>query len=195
MQPEIFVLAGPNGAGKTTVAEHLLPDELEVAYFVNADFIAKALSPHASEASAFGAGRTMLRRIRELRDHRQTFGFETTLASRTFAPFLREAQQLGYIVHVIYVSLRSADLAVSRVRLRVLRGGHDIPEATIRRRYTRSLVNFFQLYVPLAEGWTVWDNSGRTPALVARGSASEITTVADRERWEQLSKQGMGDEH
>lgn len=186
-QPEVFVLAGPNGAGKSTVAAVLLPSALSVSHFVNADLIAQALAPHSPKSSAFDAGRAMLRRIRELRGLRETFGFETTLASKTFAPFLRDAQSLGYVVHIVYVSLRSADLAVNRVRLRVSKGGHDIPEATVRRRFRRSLVNLFQLYRPLADGWAVWDNSERGLALVARGVADEDATVLDRERWEQLS--------
>lgn len=189
-QPEIFVLGGPNGAGKSTVADVLLPDALGVTEFVNADLIAKGLSPHSPDASAIQAGRMMLTRIRALRDERKTFGFETTLASKTFAPFLRDAQQLGYVVHLVYVALRNPDLAVNRVRLRVSRGGHHIPEETVRRRYTRSLSNFFQLYRPLAEGWAMWDNSEKTPVLVARGAAGEPTDVADAECWEQMTTQG-----
>ena len=192
--PEIFVLAGPNGAGKSTVAGHLLPEELDVEHFINADLIAKGLSPHAPEASAFLAGRTMLHRIHELREQRQTFAFETTLASKTFARFLRESQRRGYVIHIIYVVLRNAELAINRVCQRVSRGGHHIPEEIVRRRFRRSIQNFFQLYSPLAEGWAVWDNSERMPTLVARGSASEPRTITGHELWEQLSKQGMSDE-
>lgn len=193
--PEVFVLAGPNGAGKSTVAGVLLPVELRVSDFVNADFIAQALTPHAPETSAMEAGRMMLRRIRELRDARRTFAFESTLASRTFGPFLRDAQQLGYLVHIVYVSLRNADLAARRVRLRVSRGGHDIPEETVRRRFGRSLRNLFEIYLPLADGWSVWDNSGRAPLLVARGGAGQTTTIIEHEPWERLSKQGTSHGH
>jgi len=190
-QPELFVLGGPNGAGKSTVAGVLLPNELGVSSFVNADLIAQALTPHAPESSAFGAGRMMLRRIRDLREQRQTFGFETTLASKTFAPFLREAQQLGYLAHVLYVSLRNADLAVSRVGIRVSRGGHNIPEDTVRRRFRRSLRNFFHLYLPLADTWTLCDNSGGALVDVAYGRANQEPVIVDQARWEHLREQGV----
>ena len=185
--PEIFVLAGPNGAGKSTVAEHLLPDELGVGQFVNADLIAKGLTPHAPERSAFEAGRIMLRRIRELREQRATFAFETTLASRTFAPFLREARDAGYVVHLVYVSLESADLAVRRVRIRVERGGHDIPEVTVRRRYARSLRNFFEIYRQLTDDWTLWDNSGADVVPVASGRTGAAPVLVNHDRWRSLS--------
>lgn len=195
LQPEIFVLGGPNGAGKTTVAGLLLPDSLGVANFVNADFIAQALSPHAPQASAMDAGRNMLHRIRELRERRETFGFETTLASKTFAPFLREARVRGYLVHIIYVWLASPDLAVHRVRLRVQRGGHDIPEDTIRRRYLRSVVNFFQLYQPLSDTWRVCDNSEEVLTDVAYSSSGAKVTVENPTCWERVLRQGSTDEH
>jgi len=190
--PEIFVLGGPNGAGKTSVAKRILPDS-DVLAFINADFIARGISPHSPESTAFEAGRLMLKRLRELRGARETFGFETTLASRTFATFLREAQASGYLVHVIYACLSDPDLAVHRVRLRVLRGGHDIPEETVRRRYARSLTNFFQLYRPLADGWSVWDNSGRTLLPLARGTTSGETIVLDPVRWARVKEQGATD--
>ena len=143
-QPEVFVLAGPNGAGKTTVAKLLLPETLGVQNFVNADFVAQGLSPHSPETSAFDAGRVMLRRLRQLRGEGATFAFETTLASRSFAPFLRDAKQQGYLMHLVFVFLTNEDLAVHRVRLRVERGGHNVPEDTIRRRYRRGLANSFE---------------------------------------------------
>ena len=192
--PEVFVLAGPNGAGKTTVAELLLPRTLGVSRFVNADYIAKALSPYGPESSGIAAGRVMLARMREFLNRRETFAFESTLASRSFAPFLRNASAQGYVVHVIYVSLESADLALRRVRLRVERGGHDIPEATVRRRYRRRIMNLFQLYQPLADGWSVWDNSGDDLVPVARHRAGGGEPVVfDARRWALLSAQGVLD--
>lgn len=192
--PEVFVLGGPNGAGKTTVAAALLPRKLQVDRFINADFIAKGLSPHAPETSAMEAGRSMLRRIRTLRDHGETFAFESTLASRSFVGFLRGCQRAGYIVHVIYVALESADLAVQRVKLRVERGGHDIPEAVVRRRYERSVNNLLQLYLPLADGWSVWDNSGDSFVSVAHRGENGEPSVVDPPRWRRLTKRGARNE-
>lgn len=149
--PEIFVLGGPNGAGKTTTAQVLLPESLNVQHFVNADLIAKGLSPFNPEATAIVSGRLMLERVHGLRNRRETFAFETTLASRSWVPFLRESRVMGYLVHVIYIWLRSPELAIARVEERVKNGGHDIPPKTIGRRYARGLINFFSLYQPLAD--------------------------------------------
>ncbi len=113
----------------------------------------------------------MLRRIRELASRNESFAFETTLASRTFAPFLREQVDRGYQVHLVYVWISSPDLAVSRVAHRVTEGGHNVPEETVRRRYTRGLVNFFNLYRPLVSSWLLCDNSKTEPVSVALGEA------------------------
>jgi predicted ABC-type ATPase len=144
-RPEIFVLSGANGAGKTTTAGVLLPERLGVDQFVNADLIARGLSPFAPDRTAFRAGRLMLERIHDLRGRRESFGFETTLATRSYARFLREARGSGYLVHLIYIWLSSVDLALSRVRSRVAQGGHDIPASTVRRRYYRGLRNLLEL--------------------------------------------------
>src|SRR5206468_184298 len=147
------VLGGPNGAGKTTSANHVLPRELGVLRFVNADTIASGLAAFAPETVAFHAGRIMLARLEELAAQRQDFAFETTLSARSYARLLRRLQADGYHVTVIYVWLHSADLAVQRVAARVRRGGHNIPKETIRRRYDRGLANFMDLYRALADDW------------------------------------------
>lgn len=132
----------------------------------------------------------MLRRLRKLRSQRERFAFESTLASRSFAPFLREAKADGYRVHVLYVCLSNPDLAVHRVQLRVMRGGHDIPQDIIRRRYVRSLANFFELYRPLADTWAMCDNSGEALVDVAYRREGADPIVADRTRWERVLQQG-----
>jgi predicted ABC-type ATPase len=157
--PKVVIIAGPNGAGKSTTAPRLLREALAVQEFVNADTIAAGLSAFAPQTVAFAAGRVMLRRVRELAAMKCDFAFETTLASRTFAPWLRELQQLGYKLHLIYLWLPGADLAVERIAERVRRGGHSVPEADVRRRYLNSLSNFFNLYRPIADSWLMLDNS------------------------------------
>ncbi len=117
--PEIIVVAGPNGAGKSTTAAVLLPENLRIDQFVNADLIALGLSPFAPERSAFSAGRIMLNRIHRLSEQGLSFAFETTLAGRSYVPFLREAKLAGYLVHLVYIWLSSVELAVARVAHRV----------------------------------------------------------------------------
>jgi len=181
--PSIVLIGGPNGAGKSTVARAVLAETLGITEFVNADVIAAGLSGFEPERAAFAAGRVMLTRLRELGTASPpvSFGFESTLASRTFEPWLRELIERGRRVHIIYLWLRSSTLAVRRVRARVRKGGHSVPEDTIRRRYARSAINFWRLYRPLAETWRVYDNSVAPLRLVAAGVGAGVPTILDRD--------------
>jgi len=160
-QPTCYVIGGANGAGKTSASLRILPELLCFDY-VNADAIAAAFSPFRPEKAALEAGRMMLQRIHDLAEQHITFAFETTLASRSFAPFLMSCKEKGYRIVVVYFYLSCPDLAVLRVQERVAAGGHDIPEDTIRRRYRRSLKNLRELYLPLADAWEIYDNSSET---------------------------------
>jgi predicted ABC-type ATPase len=182
-QPIAIVLGGVNRAGKSTSARALLAEQLAVTTFVNADEIARGLNAFAPEAVAFAAGRVMLARLRELAQERADFAFETTLAGRTYAPFLRSLRQAGYVVELYYFWLDSQDLAVQRVRARVRLGGHRIPEATIRQRYSRSIHNFWSDYRHEADSWFAYDNSEDQPVLIAAGTHGEAPEVADPTRW------------
>lgn len=185
--PSVIVLAGPNGAGKTTAAPALLRGTLGVVEFVNADTIAQGLSGFDPERAAIPAGRAMLQRIGELARQRLSFAFETTLASRTFAPRLSELISTGYRFHLVFLWLPSAAFAVDRVADRVRLGGHSVPEATIRRRYAAGLRNFFGLYQPLATTWRMHDNSDPSGMkLIASGKGSRINKVGNRTVWESI---------
>jgi predicted ABC-type ATPase len=187
-EPSVIVLAGPNGAGKSTLAPVLLRGKLGVAEFVNADVIARGLSAFDPDRVAIQAGRIMLERLKELAERRETFAFETTLASRTFAPWIAQLIESGYRFRVAFIWLPDVELALQRVRDRVRMGGHDVPEATVRRRYTAGLRNFFRLYQPLAESWRLYDNSGRErPKLVATGLRTAVRRVVDAEAWNTIA--------
>ena len=180
----VVVIAGPNGAGKTTTAPRLLQGALAVSEFVNADPIAAGLSWFRPQSVAFEAGRAMLRRLKDLARHERDFAFETTLASRTFAPWLGRLRTGGYRTHVAFLSLPSPDLAVARVAERVRHGGHDVPEGVIRRRFAAGLANFGSLYRPVADTWQVLDNSATSgPRLVASGRRDHVIDVVDPAAW------------
>jgi len=183
--PEIFILAGPNGAGKTTGANLLLPKRLRVSEFVNADEIQRNLGPGTRPVAA---GRVMLRRMRALRDAGASFAFETTLAGRTYVPFLQEAQKAGFVVHLSFLSLRTPELAQSRVSDRVAEGGHDIPPKDVERRFWRGLKNFFGLYQSLANTWSLCDNSGRQIVVIAHSQAGGPPMIRDAARYEELRR-------
>lgn len=190
--PHLIVLAGPNGAGKSTTAPALLKGTLEVTEFVNADVIAQGLSGFQPEGASFHAGRIMLERIHYLAKKRQSFAFETTLASRSFAPWVVDLRNTGYDFHLVFLWLPSSDFAVARVAERVRMGGHNVPEAVIRRRFVTGLKNFFQLYIPLSDYWRFYDNSDPSgPRLIAVGGGGQINDVRDVATWEGI----MGEFH
>ena len=188
-RPLIIAIAGPNGAGKSTTAPSLLRDALRVSEFVNADAIAGGLSAFRPDSVAIPAGRVMLERMRRLARAQADFAFETTLASKSLAPWLRRLKRGGYHVHVLFLCLESADLAVNRVAARVRLGGHDVPEETVRRRYARGLRNLFGLYLPLADSWQVFDNSrvGR-PRLIAAGRGERAERIANASAWRRITE-------
>jgi predicted ABC-type ATPase len=185
--PDVVVLAGPNGAGKSTTAPSILKEALGVDEFVNADVIAQGLSGFEPERVGLAAGRIMLARLRELARQRNSFAFETTLASRSFAPWIADLMRTGYQFHLVFLWLPHPDMAVARVAARVRTGGHDVPEETIRRRYEAGLSNFFRLYQPIATTWEFWDNSaepGTTP--LASGAGHSALKVNDQTIWERI---------
>jgi predicted ABC-type ATPase len=190
--PQLYMIGGPNGAGKTTSAIRLLPSLLQCQEYVNADAIAAGLSPFAPDSTAIQAGRLMLKRIQELAAHERDFSFETTMASRTFAPFLSLCKTQGYQINLLYLWLQSPDLAVARVKERVENGGHNNPVETILRRYRRSINNFLNLYIPLADDWVLYDNSLEEPIEIARKKSQEFTTIHNKNVWEKFK--GFGHE-
>ncbi len=185
--PRAVVFAGPNGAGKSTHADAILA-ALRVETFVNADYIARGLSGRNTDVVAFEAGRIMLKRLRQLGAAGVDFAFESTLSSRTFAPFLQSLQNRGYRVVIYYFSLVNAQLALRRVKLRVGLGGHDVPADVVKRRFGRSLSNFFTLYAPMANEWTLFDNSNTAKAVRVTAQLDDELNILEHQTWQKLQK-------
>lgn len=185
--PTLYILAGCNGAGKTTVAYTLLPDVVNCIEFVNADEIARGLSPFNVESVAIEAGRIMIQRIDYLMNKGTDFALETTLSTRSYVQTIKRAQALGYQVTLIYSCLNSVELAKERVRSRVVNGGHNIPGDVIERRYGRSLHNLLRLYIPVCDRWLVVDNSLTELRLVAEGSQLDYVIV-NFDLWDWLNQ-------
>jgi predicted ABC-type ATPase len=184
-RPTCYVIAGPNGAGKTTFAMRYLPRVAHVAEFVNADAIARGLSPLNEEAAQAQAARIYLDRVRALLRCRKTFAFETTLSGLGYAILLREMRKDGYRIELNYLWIPSARFSAQRVASRVANGGHDIPADAIARRYGKSLRNLIRLYLPLADYAAVWDNSGTVPRRVCEQDKRGLV-VLDREIWNRI---------
>jgi len=165
--PDVFILGGPNGAGKTTAATTLLPKQLELVEFVNADDIARDLSPSDVAAVSFAAGRMMINRMRHLISTNTSFAFETTCASRTHVAVLDRCRRNGWRVSLLYLWLNSPQLAIDRVANRVQEGGHAVPAEIIVRRYWKGLTNMRRLYLEIAHVVAIFDNSEKDRILVA----------------------------
>ena len=188
-QPHVIVIGGPNGAGKSTIAPLVLRDYLAVPDFVNADQIAAGLSAFNPEGAAFEAGRIMLRRLDELAASGRSFAFESTLSSRTFSVFLAKLKTQGYRINLCYVWLNSIALAQERVALRVKMGGQNIPAEVIAPRYARSIQNFRDLYLPLADKWSVFDNSDINHTKIAVDAENGELKIYEEALWNSIKNQ------
>ena len=175
--PTLYIIAGPNGAGKTTFAKEFLPHYAKCENFVNADLIAQGLSPFSPAAAGLKAGRLLLKQIREFAERRADFAFETTLAGKTYVALLRRLKQQDYTIHLFFLWIPSVELAAARIKDRVAEGGHDVPITDVRRRFGRSVENFFRVYRPLLDAWTLFDNSTTRPSLIAEEKGGKLAIV------------------
>lgn len=182
----LFIISGCNGAGKTTASYTILPEILNCKEFVNADEIARGLSPFQPEMVAIEAGRIMLHRLQTLIDSQADFAFETTLATKSYRNFVLEAQRKGYFVTLIYFWLNTPELAINRVNARVESGGHNIPEDVIRRRYTNGIHNLFDLFIPIADYWMIVDNSDTPFHVIAEGFKDSDITIKNQENFDKI---------
>jgi predicted ABC-type ATPase len=185
-KPSVYIIAGPNGAGKTTFAMKFLP-RISEANFINADLIAAGISPLNPAAATLEAGRVFLKRINDMILQRVDFAFETTLSGRSYMNLLSGLKAGGYVIYLFFLWLPSVDLALKRVADRVNKGGHDIPEETVRRRFRRGIHNLFNLYRGLCDLTVIYDNSTTAPRLVATITPSG-TTVVRRDLYQRILK-------
>lgn len=183
--PRLYILSGCNGSGKTTASYTLLPEMLECTQFVNSDEFAKSLSPFNPAEASVVASRYMLMRINYLLERKEDFSIETTLATRSLVGIINTAKESGYSVTILYFWLSSPELAIQRVRNRVLAGGHNIPENVVRRRYGMGLRYFFETYMPMCDRWILADNSTSPFKVVAEGN-SLGTFIKDEEKYKTI---------
>lgn len=180
---KLYIIAGCNGAGKTTASFTILPEILDCKEFVNADEIAKGLSPFQPEKVSFEAGRIMLNRINELLFLNENFAFETTLSTRSYKIKIDEAKAKGYRVTLLFFWLQSIDLAKERVQIRVLEGGHNIDSEVIERRYVRGIKNLFDIYLPIVDGALIFDNSEGQHELLADKKVDDVFNVINHKKF------------
>ena len=188
MSKNLYIISGCNGAGKTTASYTVLPEILDCREFVNADEIARGLSPFNPDSMAIEAGRLMLRRIEDLLNRDKTFSIETTLATKSYLNLVRRAQAKGYQVHLLFFWLRTPELAVLRVAERVQNGGHNIPEDIIRRRYVAGINNLFRLFISEVDYWGIYDNSEQPRIKIASGSKGKEIDVFNEELYKSIKE-------
>lgn len=186
MVKHLYIIAGCNGAGKTTASNTILPKSLLVKEFVNADEIAKGLSPFNPEGVAIEAGRLMLKRIEELLNAEESFSIETTLATKSYVNLVKRAHEKGYVVHILFFWLDSIELAKMRVADRVANGGHNIPTDVIERRYYLGIRNLFRLFMNEADVWVLYDNSYNKGERIAFGGKNIQTKIKDEIKFNKI---------
>jgi len=186
VEKNLYIIAGCNGAGKTTASFTILPEILNCKEFVNADEIAKGISPFQPEKVSFEAGRIMLNRINELLNSNQNFAFETTLATKTYKSKILNAQKKGYNVTLLFFWLQNVDLAIERVRIRVLEGGHNIENEIIKRRYINGIKNLFNIYIPIVNEILIFDNSEAKHQLIAEKLNQTEINILDSIKFNQI---------
>jgi len=188
MSKNLYIISGCNGAGKTTASYTVLPEILDCREFVNADEIARGLSPFNPEGMAIEAGRLMLRRIEELLSRDESFSIETTLATKSYLNLVRRAQAKDYRVNILFFWLRTPELAIQRVAERVQHGGHNIPEDIIRRRYVAGINNLFRQFIPEVDYWDIYDNSETPRVQIACGGKNAETIIYEETLLNQIKR-------
>jgi len=186
MKKNLYIISGCNGAGKTTASFTILPEILDCKEFVNADEIARGLSPFQPEKVSFEAGRIMLRRINELLESNENFAFETTLATKSYKQKVFEAKDKNYDVTLLFFWLQTVDLAIERVKTRVSEGGHNIEIDVIKRRYLNGIKNLFEIYLPIVDEAMIFDNSVGRHDLIAQKSLDAEITILNQPKFDIL---------
>ncbi len=180
-----YIIAGPNGSGKTTFATEFLPDYAKCPNFVNADLIAQGLAPFSPQQVAIKAGKLVLQQIDEFSDRGVDFGFETTLSGKLHINLFKELKKKCYKLHLFFLWIPGPELAIVRIKDRVTKGGHDVPQKDVKRRFYRSVSNFFKIYRPSLDKWMLFNNSSIKPSLIAKKNNGSVDIV-DKELFESI---------
>lgn len=191
--PNLYIISGCNGAGKTTASFTVLPEMLACEVFINADEIARGLSPLNPSKAAIEAGRIMLNKIDLLIKNKEDFAFETTLATKSYSNTIKKAKDSGYLITLVFFYLDSEELAIERVKARVIEGGHDIPEPVIRRRYVSGIHNLFNIYIPICDYWMIFNNSILKSELIAEGYFDNDMDIINIRTFETLKSKAQND--
>lgn len=191
--PHLYIISGCNGSGKTTASFTVLPEMLDCDEFLNADEIARGIAPLNPEKAAIDAGRFLIHKIDKLIEAKADFALETTLATKSYIRTIAKARQYGYSVALLFFWLDSVELALERVKARVLEGGHNVEPHVIERRYYSGIRNLFKLYMPLCDFWMVFNNSQSPTELVAEGYAHMVAEIKNNTTFGEIKQLSLYD--
>jgi len=180
---DVLIVAGPNGAGKTTFAREYVEEHPRP--FLSADALAARLHPDDPTSARIPAGRLFFKELEALITQRAPFVVESTLSGLGYARVLERLRRLGYVSTITFITLETPEACVRRVQERVRKGGHDVPEADIVRRFYRSKHNFWNVYRHQVDRWHLYVNQDEDFHLVAAG-ASGHTAINDQRRYEKF---------
>ena len=183
----IYIIAGPNGSGKTTFAKTFLPEYAKCERFINADLIAAGLSPFSPQQAAIKSGKLVLEQIKEYSKNGVDFGFETTMSGVTYLKYFKMFKEKGYEINIFFLWIPDPKLAIARIKDRVAQGGHNVPVKDIKRRFNRSIENFFKHYHLLADKWILFNNAEPKPKIIAKKQNTQIDII-DNDLFEDIIK-------
>ena len=190
-KPQVYIIAGPNGSGKTTFATEFLPKYADSPAFINADTIARGLSGFSPDAVALKAGRILLEQIETYASKKTDFAFETTLSGMTYLTRFKDLKKEGYTIHMFFLWIPDVKLSLARVANRVKMGGHGISEKVVRRRFHKGIVNFFKHYRQVLDSWSLFDNSGNAPYLIAEEKTGDLK-IFDQKLYDKVAASAEG---
>jgi len=173
MEKLLILIGGPNGCGKSSLYEGIRSRKTPLPY-LNADLIAVASQGIQGAHGEVNAGRIMLRQLSSAIKEDRSIAIETTMSGRMWVKIINNAKAKGYKITSVFVTIDTVEKSIARIAERKRRGGHAIPDDTVRRRWKRCHYNFLQSYRRISDSWYIFDNSKNGAVLIAQKTSDKF---------------------